>query len=177
MIRRSGQAAPAEGISTCRLQKKRVEAKEHPDCLQNLDGRRVTISPSRAAIPHARSHDAAIGAPRSNELPPRRHRIATIERAQSESASRAVVEEPLAKAQHRWTEGDDLVAFYLSRHGTRRLPLMEAGIAKLLGMSEGSMARRRGNFAYLDGRGGLPHAAKQSRRVRQQYEKATEPEL
>jgi hypothetical protein len=88
-----------------------------------------------------------------------------------------LVEEPLAKARHRWTESDDLVAFYLWRHGTRRLPLMEAGIAKLLGMPEISMARRRANFAYLDGRGGLPHAAKQSRRVHQQYEKATEPEL
>lgn len=78
---------------------------------------------------------------------------------------------------HRWTETDDVIAFYLSRHGARRLPLMEAGIAKRLGMSEGSLARRQANFAYLDGRSGLRNVAKQSRRVHQQYEKATEPEL
>jgi len=42
-----------------------------------------------------------------------------------------------------------VVAFYLSRHGTRRLPLMEAGIAKHLGVSEGSLARRQANFAHL----------------------------
>lgn len=87
------------------------------------------------------------------------------------------VEEPLAKPQHRWTEGDDLVAFYLSRHSTRRLPLMEAGIANRLGMPEASLARRQANFAYLDGRGGLAHVARQSRRIHQQYGKAPEPEL
>jgi hypothetical protein len=54
---------------------------------------------------------------------------------------------------------------------------MEAGIAKRLGMSEASLARRQANFAYLDGRGGLAHVAKQSRRIHQQYGKATESEL
>jgi len=83
----------------------------------------------------------------------------------------------LVAAQHRWTEDDDVVAFYLSRHGTRRLPLMEAGIAKHLGVSEGSLARRQANFAHLDGRPGLPHAAKLSRRIHQQYARATEAEL
>jgi hypothetical protein len=88
-----------------------------------------------------------------------------------------LTEEALVAAQHRWTENDDVVAFYLSRHGTRRLPLMEAGIAKRLGMSEGSLARRQANFAYLDGRPGFDHVAKLSRRIHQQYEKATEAEL
>jgi hypothetical protein len=87
------------------------------------------------------------------------------------------MEESLVAARHRWTENDDLVALYLSRHGTRFLPLMEAGIAKLLGMPEASMAMRQGNFAYLDGRGGLAHVAKQSRRIHQQYEKAMESAL
>ena len=87
------------------------------------------------------------------------------------------MEEFLVAAQHRWTENDDVIAFYLSRHGARRLPLMEAGIAKRLGMSEASLARRQANFAYLDGRGGLAHVAKQSRHIHQQYEKATEPAL
>ena len=71
------------------------------------------------------------------------------------------------KTQHRWTEDDDVVAFYLK----------EAGIAKRLGMSETSLARRQANFAYLDGRPGLNHVAKLSHRVHQQYGRATEPEL
>jgi hypothetical protein len=54
---------------------------------------------------------------------------------------------------------------------------MEAGIAKRLGMSAGSLALRRANFAHLDGRPGLDHVANLSRRIRQQYEKATEAEL
>jgi hypothetical protein len=88
-----------------------------------------------------------------------------------------LTEEFLVAAQHRWTEDDDVVAFYLSRHGTRRLPLMEAGIAKHLGVLESSLARRRANFAHLDGRPGLPHAAKLSQRIHQQYVSATEAEL
>jgi hypothetical protein len=83
----------------------------------------------------------------------------------------------LVTTQHRWTEDDDVVAFYVSRHGTRHLPLMEAGIAKRLGVSEISLARRQANFAHLDGRPGLDHVAKLSRRIHQQYGRATEPEL
>jgi hypothetical protein len=83
----------------------------------------------------------------------------------------------MRRPRHRWTEGDDLVALYLSRHGYRFLPLMQAGVAKLLGMPEGSLVMRQSNFAYLDGRDGLDHAAEQSREVRQRYGKMTEPEL
>jgi hypothetical protein len=54
---------------------------------------------------------------------------------------------------------------------------MEAGIAKRLGMSEGSLALRQANFAYLDGRSGYDHVAKLSRRIHQQHEKATEAQL
>jgi hypothetical protein len=79
--------------------------------------------------------------------------------------------------QHRWTEGDDIVALYLSRHGCRFLPLMEAGIAKLLGMPQSSLTMRQGNFGYLDGRRGLAHVAEQSREIHQRYGKMTEPEL
>jgi hypothetical protein len=88
-----------------------------------------------------------------------------------------LMEEPMETVRHRWTEDDDVIAFYLSRHGTRRLPLMEAGIAKRLGMSEASLAKRQANFAHLDERPGLAHVAKQSIRVHQKHEKATEPAL
>jgi hypothetical protein len=54
---------------------------------------------------------------------------------------------------------------------------MEAGIAKLLGMPEGSLVMRQSNFAHVDGRWGLAHVAEQSRRVHQLYAKMTEPEL
>jgi hypothetical protein len=77
----------------------------------------------------------------------------------------------MGTARHRWTEDDDVVALYLSRHGTHHLPLMEAGIAKRLGMSVASLAKRQANFAHLDGRHGLAHVAKLSRRVHRQYEK------
>src|SRR6516162_2485085 len=80
-----------------------------------------------------------------------------------------LTEESMGTARHRWTEDDDVVAFYLSRHRTRRLPLMEAGISKRLGMSKASLAQRQANFAHLDGRPGLAHVAKLSRRVHQQY--------
>jgi hypothetical protein len=78
---------------------------------------------------------------------------------------------------HHWTEEDDIVALYLSRHGTRSLPMMEAGIAKLLGMPEGSLGMRRRNFQHLDGRPGLENAAELSRQVHIRYGKMTEPEL
>jgi hypothetical protein len=78
---------------------------------------------------------------------------------------------------HRWTEDDDIVALYLSRHGARFLPMMEAEIAKVLGMPEGSLGMRRQNFHYLDGRPGLKNAAELSRQVHGCYGKMTEPEL
>jgi hypothetical protein len=88
------------------------------------------------------------------------------------------MERPMtAKAKHSWTEDDDLVALYISRHKTRALPLMQAGISKRLGMSEGSLARRQSNFKYLDEGRGLSHSAKQSRRIHQRYKNATESEL
>jgi hypothetical protein len=92
------------------------------------------------------------------------------------SAMRFPPDEQKAR-RHRWTEGDDLVAFYLSRHGTRFLPCTETEIASRLGMPEGSLAMRMSNFAHLDGRQGLAHVAEQSRRIHRRYAKATEAEL
>ena len=54
---------------------------------------------------------------------------------------------------------------------------MQAGIAKLLGMPEGSLIMRQSNFAHLDGRKGLDHVAEQSRRVHQRYGPLKEPDL
>jgi hypothetical protein len=55
------------------------------------------------------------------------------------------------RPRHRWTPGDDLVAIYLSRHGTKALPMMIGGIANTLGMPEGSLVMRMSNFSHPDG--------------------------
>ena len=85
---------------------------------------------------------------------------------------------PTAQAErHRWTEGDDLVALYMSRYGAARLPMMQAAIASRLGMSEASLIMRQRNFGYLDNGVGLSHVAAQTRRIHRQYRNATEAEL
>jgi hypothetical protein len=85
-------------------------------------------------------------------------------------------------ADHCWTEEDDLVAFYLSHHGTRFLGVGEATIAKVLSgrpppegcravdMPEGSLRMRMRNFDYLAGKpDGLSNYAAQSLRIHEQY--------
>jgi hypothetical protein len=84
---------------------------------------------------------------------------------------------PMNRSRHHWVEDDDIVTLYLSRHGTRFLPMMEAGIAKLLGMPEGSLGMREQNFHHLDARPGLSNAAELSRQVHRRYGKMMEPEL
>jgi hypothetical protein len=44
-------------------------------------------------------------------------------------------------------------------------------------MSEGSLMMRRGNFASLDGRGGLNHPAAQSRRIHERHKDTPDAEL
>ena len=92
-------------------------------------------------------------------------------------------------ADHCWSEDDDLVAFYLSRYGTRFLGMGEAAIAKALSrrpppngcravdMPEGSLRMRISNFDYLDGRPGLENYAAQSFRTYEKYKNATVVEL
>src|SRR5580692_9402630 len=89
------------------------------------------------------------------------------------------MEEKMAKGgkQHKWSEGDDLVAFYMSRHGTNGLPNTQEEIAKMLGMSEASLIMRQRNFADLDGGHGLSHVAQQSIRVRERYNNTPNAEL
>jgi hypothetical protein len=53
----------------------------------------------------------------------------------------------------------------------------EPGIAKLLGMPEGSLGMRRQKIYYLDGRPGLKNAAELSRQAHIRYGKMTEPEF
>ncbi len=82
-----------------------------------------------------------------------------------------------ASSRHRWTEDDDLIAFYLSPHGTRFLAVGEAEIATLIGLPQSSLTMRKSNFAYLDGERALSHASAQSRRIHGRPRNAPEAEL
>jgi hypothetical protein len=87
---------------------------------------------------------------------------------------------PKGDENHKWVEDDDLVTLYLyrmQRDAALALPLKRAEIAKMLGMSEGSLIRRRGNFAFLDGKGRLNHPAAQSRRIHERHKDTTDTEL
>lgn len=80
-------------------------------------------------------------------------------------------------AKHRWTRDDDVVVFYIWKFGTARLPLSEAGIANLLGMSAASLYMRKRNFDHLAGTGGLAHVADQSKSVFDYYKLKPEADL
>ncbi len=79
--------------------------------------------------------------------------------------------------KHRWTEGDDLVALYLYRHGEKGLPMKLASLANVLGMSKDSMKMRKGNFVALDRGGGLSNAAKQTKTIYERHRQTLEDEL
>ncbi len=79
--------------------------------------------------------------------------------------------------QHKWTEPDDIVAFYLSRYGPSALARSVAAAAEKLGIESGTLQMRIGNFKFLDGNGRLNHPAKQSRRVYDEYKDIPEKEL
>lgn len=79
--------------------------------------------------------------------------------------------------RHRWSEGDDMVAFYLQRHGCARLPYTIAEIARRLGMSQDSLKMRGRNFDALTHGSALGNVAKQSRQVYEAHRERDEPEL
>lgn len=79
--------------------------------------------------------------------------------------------------RHDWSEADDLVAFYLYRFGTERLPFDMPTIAERRGIKPGSMKMRIGNFKAYAGSGGLGNIARQSVQVFERYRDTPEPEL
>jgi hypothetical protein len=79
--------------------------------------------------------------------------------------------------EHRWTVRDDIVAFYLSRHGADHLGLTLDEVAQRLDIGCRAMNMRMGNFQYLDGQGGLSHPSQQSIKVFQDYRHMIEPEM
>ncbi len=79
--------------------------------------------------------------------------------------------------RHCWSADDDLVAVYLYRFDTKRLPFDMPTIAKQRGIKPKSMRMRIRNFKAHEGRDSLTHIAPKSVRVFEQYRDTPEPEL
>jgi hypothetical protein len=79
--------------------------------------------------------------------------------------------------EHRWRESDDLVAFYLFRHGTDQLGVALSQVADVLGIELGAMNMRKSNFRSQESPGGLANAAKQTRAIFEIYRNTPEIEL
>ncbi len=63
---------------------------------------------------------------------------------------------------HRWSENDDIVAFYLYKYGTTE---QIESAAKKLGIKDSSLKMRISNFAFLDNKKGLSNYSKQSLKI------------
>ncbi|HEV2964409.1 MAG TPA: hypothetical protein VG649_21455 [Candidatus Angelobacter sp.] len=81
------------------------------------------------------------------------------------------------KAQHRWTERDDLVAVYIYKHGAANLGMSVEEIAQKLGMSTASMKMRVQNVKSADVGAGLNHIAEQTRSVLSHFDGWSEAKL
>ena len=91
---------------------------------------------------------------------------------------------------YKFTEQDDIVAFYLYKWPDRPIGFSVDEIGEMLGMGAGSMKMRIGNFVAVDAadgqwpppaRGkklpGLPHYARQSAEVYRKYKDSPEAEI
>lgn len=88
-----------------------------------------------------------------------------------------VVEMRAHRGNHRWTENDDIVTFYLYKFGGRDLPFSLENVSSKLGMSVGSVRMRIANFRTIDGVGGLEHYGKISLKVYKEYKETPRDEL
>lgn len=80
---------------------------------------------------------------------------------------------------HNWTAEDDIVAFYLYKHGDEGLLFSRKKICDKLEIQIGAMRMREGNFKSLatDGKEGLDHPAKQSCKIYELYKSTPEGEF
>ncbi len=79
-------------------------------------------------------------------------------------------------SNHKWTETDDIAAFYVYRFGHERIARSKAELAKTLGIRLASFEMRIKNFQAIDGGGGLSNYAHQSAQVYKRYQSASESE-
>ncbi len=80
-------------------------------------------------------------------------------------------------ANHNWTEKDDIIILYILKYGYRNIPYSRSDISKLIGISEGSLSYRIGNFKAIEGIGNAKNYTKLSKIVFLKYEKLPEKEL
>ena len=72
-------------------------------------------------------------------------------------------------AKHTWTENDDLKVLYISLYGYTTQYPKKIDIAKLIGVSEGSLSYRIGNFKAIQGSGKATNYAKLSKKIYDKY--------
>ncbi len=80
-------------------------------------------------------------------------------------------------ANHNWTEQDDLKVLYITLYGYTNLYPTKKDIAKLIGVSEGSLSYRIGNFKAIQGIGKATNYAKLSKKVYDNYHTKTQATL
>jgi len=68
-------------------------------------------------------------------------------------------------ANHNWVQQDDLKVLYITLYGYTSLYPTNKDVAKLIGVSEGSLSYRIGNFKAIQGIGKATNYAKLSKEV------------
>lgn len=61
---------------------------------------------------------------------------------------------------HKWTDNDHVVAFYLYKYSDKGLKYSREELAEKMGMGMNSLSLRIRNYAAVDGNGGLNHGGK-----------------
>ncbi len=80
-------------------------------------------------------------------------------------------------AQHSWTFGDNLVAFYIYRFDSQGLGHSEKEIAEILGIKARSLRMCKQNFQFLATGTGLKNVSYKEKEVYNQCQDMAEPEL
>jgi len=70
---------------------------------------------------------------------------------------------------HSWTEEDDIKVLYITLYGYTKLYPTKKSVAKIIGVSEGSLSYRIGNFKAIQGIGKATNYAKLSKKVYDTY--------
>jgi len=78
---------------------------------------------------------------------------------------------------HQWSDEDEIVALFLYRFPTTRLPFSVERICDKRGIPRGSMKSKRENFRYLDTGKGLPHRSEKSRMIWERHKGTLQEEL
>ncbi len=83
----------------------------------------------------------------------------------------------MTTSEHRWTDGDNLIAYHLYRFGGDSLPATKPEVAETLGMSLASLDKKIANFKALDGRGGLTSYSSRAEHIHELYSAVADAEV